>query len=135
MKSSIKNNGVHYSPVKLVNLMDFDPKKLGVNVVGTDELSICYVTYDDAPLYLVVDDVKRFIEENSDAKYLTVNFMSKSFIYDSLWKEIGKLCGVVNDFDKDYNVIMFESSDEVNGMININTMTIIVTAVFKDGAN
>ena len=29
---------------------------------------------------------------------------------------------------------MFESSDDVRGMININSMTIIVKAVFKDGA-
>ena len=132
---SIKNNGAHYLSVKLVSLVDFNPKKLGVNVVGTEELSIYYVKYDDAPFYLLVDDVKGFIEENSGAKYLTVSFMNKNFMYDSLWKEIGKLCGVVKDFDKDYNVIMFKSDDEVNGMININTMTIIVKCVFKDGAN
>ena len=84
---------------------------------------------------MVIDDVKGFIEENSGAKYLTVNFLSKSFMYDSVRKEIGRLCRVVNDFDKDYNVIMCESSDDVVGMINISTMTIIVKAVFKDGAN
>ena len=49
-------------------------------------------------------------------------------------ERIGRLCEVVNDFDKDYNVIMFESSDDVRGMININSMTIIVKAIFKDGA-
>ena len=108
MKSlSIKNSSTYYPPVKLVNLIDFDPKKLGVNVVGSDELRIYYVTYNNAPFYLVVDDVKGFIEENSGAKYLTVSFRSKNFMYDNLWKEIGRLYGVVNDFDKDYNVIMF----------------------------
>ena len=90
---------------------------------------------DDAPFYLVVDDVKGFIEEIRGAKYLTISFMNKNFMYDSLCKEIGRLCGVVKDFDKDYNVIMFESDDEVDGMINISTMTIIVQAVFKNGAN
>ena len=70
MKSlSIKNNGAHYSPVRLVNLMDVNPKKLGVNVVGTEELSIYYVRYDDAPFYLVVDDVEGFIEENRKRIY------------------------------------------------------------------
>ena len=70
MKSlSIKNNGAHYSPVRLVNLMDVNPKKFGVNVVGTEELSIYYVRYDDAPFYLVVDDVEGFIEENRKRIY------------------------------------------------------------------
>ena len=136
MKSlSIKNNGAHYSPVKLISLMDFDPKKLDMNVIGTEELSIYYVKYDDASFYLVVDDVKGFIEEKSGAKYLTVSFLDKKFMYGSVWKEIGRLCGVVNDFDKDYNGIMFESSDNVVGMINISNMAIIVKAVLKDGSN
>ena len=85
MKSlSIKDNGAHYSSVKLINLLDFNPKKLGINRVGTEELSIYYVNYDDAPFYLVVDDVEGFIEENSGAKYLTVNFLSKNFMCDSV---------------------------------------------------
>ena len=107
MKSlSIKNSCTYYPPVKLVNLMDFDPKKLGIDIVGTEEPSIYYVTYDNAPFYLVVDDAKGFIEENSGVKYLRVSFRSKNYMYDNLWKKIGKLCGVVNDFDRDYNVIM-----------------------------
>ena len=135
MKTLCIKNYVHsYSPVKLVNLIDFDPKELGINKVGTEELGIYYVKYDDAPFYLVVDDVKGFFQENSGAKYLTVSFVNKEFMYDRVWKEIGRLCGLVNDFDKDYNVIMFESSDDVRGMININSTTIIVKAVFKDGA-
>ena len=118
MKSlNIKNCSTYYPPVKLVNLMDFNPEKLGIDVVETDELSIYYVTYDNYPFYLVVGDVRGFIEENGGAKYLTFSLRNKNFMYDNLWKEIKRLCGVVNDFDKDYNVIMFESSDDISGMI------------------
>ena len=134
MKSlSIKNSGAYYLPVKLVNLIDVDVKKLSINHVGSEELGIFYVEYDDAPIYLVVDDVKGYIEENSGAKYLTVSFMNKNSMYNRVWKEIGNLCGVVGDFDKDYNVIIFESGDEVRSMINISVMTIIVGADY--GAN
>ena len=137
MKSlSIKNNSTYYPPVKLVNLIDVNPEKLKINVVGTDELSIYYVAYDNAPFYLVIDDVGGFIENNSGAKYLTFSLKKgMNSVYDNLWKEIGKSCGVVNDFDKDCNTVMFESDGDVSGNINIDTMTIIVKAVFKDGAN
>ena len=104
---SIKNYVHSYPPLKLVNLIDFDPKKLGINKVGTEELGIYYVKYDDAPFYLVVDDVKGFIEESSGGKYLTVSFLNKDFMYDRVWKESVRLCRVVNDFDKDYNVINY----------------------------
>ena len=124
MKSlSIKNSSTYYPPVKLIDLIDFNPKKLGINIVGNEELSIYYVTYDNYPFYLVVADARGFIEENSGAKYLTFSLRNgMNCVYDNLWKEIGKLCGVVNDFDKEYNVIMFESDDDVSGIINISTM-------------
>ena len=36
MKSlNIKNGSTYYPPLKLVNLMDFNPEKLGINLVGT----------------------------------------------------------------------------------------------------
>ena len=135
MKSlSIKNNNPYLSPVKLVNLIDFDPKKLSINVAGTEELRIYYVKYDDARFYLVVDDVKGFIEENSAAKYLTVSFLNKNVMYTREWDEIKKLCRI-DAFSKYYSVMMFESSKDVVGMINISTMTIIVKAVFRNGSN
>ena len=62
---SIKNTSKYYPPVKLVNLIDFNPEKLGINVVGNEDLSIYYVTYDNDPFYLVIDDARGFIEENS----------------------------------------------------------------------
>ena len=87
MKSlSIKNSGTYYPPVKLVNLMEFNPEKLGINVVGSDELSIYYITYDNDPFYLVVDDVRGFIEENSGAKYVTYSLRNKNYVCDNLWK-------------------------------------------------
>ena len=89
MKSlSIKNSGTYYPPVKLVNLIDFDPKKLKINVVGSDELSIYYVTYDNAPFYLVVVDARGFIMNNIGAKYLKFSLKNgMNCVYDNLWKK------------------------------------------------
>ena len=83
---NIKNSSTYYSPVKLVHLIDFNPDKLGINVVqGNDELSIYYVTYDNDPFYLVVDDARGFIENNSGAKYLTFSLRKgMNCVYDNL---------------------------------------------------
>ena len=76
MKSlAIKNTNHYIPPVKLVNLIDIDVSKLNVNHVGTDELGIFYVEYNDAPLYLVCDNVVGFVEENDGKKYLTFSLM------------------------------------------------------------
>ena len=123
MKSlAIKNTNNYIPSVKLVNLIDIDVNKLSVNHVGTDELGIFYVEYNDAPLYLVCDNVIGFIEENDGEKYLTFTLMKNNKLYDNIWNQINKLCNVNKDFDKDINVIMFESDDKINGKIMIVTM-------------
>ena len=61
--------------------------------------------------------------------------MKNNKLYDNIWKQNNKLCNINKDFDKDINVIMFESDDKINGKIMIDTMTIVIKSVFKDNAN
>ena len=75
---NIKHNNPYLVPAKLVNLLDFNPKKIDVNVLGNEELNIFYVKYDGSPLYLVIDDIRGFFEENSGAKYLTLFFLKEN---------------------------------------------------------
>ena len=93
-----------------------------------------YVEYNDAPLYLVCDNAIGFVEENDGDKYLTFSLMNNNKLYDNIWNKLKELCNVNKDFDKDYNVVMFESDDKINGKIMIDTMTIIIKSVFKDGS-
>ena len=49
---------------RLINILDFNPKKLSIQKVCTinDEIeSIYYVKYDENPFYLVIDDLKGFL--------------------------------------------------------------------------
>ena len=71
---NIKQNNPYLLPAKLVNLLDFNPKDMSMNVLGNEELDIFNVKYDSSPLYLAIDDIRGFIEENSGAKYLTIVF-------------------------------------------------------------
>ena len=69
-------------------------------------------------------------------------------MYTRVWEEIKKVINKVinkvadtcsalvstsrnklDDFSKDYSVIMFESDDDVNSMINIRSLTIIIRSV------
>ena len=62
---NIKQNNPFLLPAKLVNLLDFNPKDMSMNVLGNEELDVFYVKYDGSPLYLVTDDIRGFIEQNS----------------------------------------------------------------------
>ena len=89
---NIKNNNP-YLFVKLFNILNFDPKKLDIQKEGTDEIGIYYINYDKNPFYLVIDDLKGYLEENDDNKYLTMIFTSKSqkMMYTEYGKKLKKL--------------------------------------------
>ena len=62
---NIKNNNP-YLLAKLFNIFNFNPKKLNIQKEGTDEIGIYYINYDKNPFYLVIDDLKGYLEENDD---------------------------------------------------------------------
>ena len=57
-----------------VNRFSFNPKKLSVEKVGSDDLGIYYIYYDEDSLYLVIDDLKGYFDKNYDSgnKYLNL---------------------------------------------------------------
>ena len=85
----IQNNNP-YLFAKLVDILDFNPKKLNIQKEGTDQIGIYYINYDKNPFYLVIDHLKGYLEENDDNKYLTMIFTSKSqkLMYTRIWEEI-----------------------------------------------
>ena len=75
---------------KLVNIFDFDSKRLSIEKARISETCICYIKYDKDPFYLVIDNLKGYFEQNDDNKYLTMIFTSKSqkMMYTRIWEEI-----------------------------------------------
>ena len=111
---------------------------MNIQKEGTDEIGIYYIDYDKNPFYLVIDDLKGYLEENDDNKCLMMIFTSKSqkMMYARVWEEIKKVINEVadnklGDSSKDYSVIMFDSDDvlPLNSMINIRSLTIIIKSV------
>ena len=75
---------------KLVNIFDFDSKRLSIEKARISETCIYYIKYDKDPFYLVIDNLKGYFEQNDDNKYLTMIFTSKSqkMMYTRIWEEI-----------------------------------------------
>ena len=59
-------------PKRIINLLDFDPKKLGIykelnsinnipDVSSKDLIEVYEVRYDDGGFYLVIDDIKGYL--------------------------------------------------------------------------
>ena len=123
-----------------VNIFSFNPKKLSVEKVGSDDLGIYYIYYDEDSFYLVIDDLKGYFEKNHDNgnKYLNLLYKDKKQeqIFDSIWNKIRELISEADKFDdysKKYTVVSFESDNNLtyNTTIDISNLSIVIRSVFK----
>ena len=132
---------------RLVNILDFNPKKLSIEKVGaiTDELErIYYIKYGGDPFYLVIDDLKGYFKysKEKDGKELEfiIEDQRKRKIYNQIWDKIKELINNIDgvnfrfsDYSRDRNVIRFNTDDTLplDAMVSVYSMTIIIGSVYK----
>ena len=136
------NNG------QLVNIFDFNPKKLSIKKV-TDAASddpeyIYYVKYDKDPFYLVIDDLKGYFRyyKEKDKKELEfiIEDQVQAKIYNQIWDKIKELINNVDgvnfefsDYFKNRVIIRFDTDDtlSLDSMVNVYSMTIFIKSIYR----
>ena len=120
---NIKNR-THYFGDDLINLKNFDLSLLNLHKKSLMDISIYYIEYITTksisdyknitsvnPLYLIINDVDGYIEENDKNKYLSFasidNNKEVSKKYIKLWDEVKYHIQTINDdefdeYGKDY---------------------------------
>ena len=132
---------------RLVNILDFNPKKLSIEKVCAinDELeSIYYVKHGGDPFYLAIDDLKGYFKyfKEKDRKELEfiIEVHKKRKIYNQIWDKIKELINSVDgvnfefrDYFRDHGVIRFDTDDTLPSytMISVYSITIVIRSVYK----
>ena len=110
---------------QLVNILDFNPKRLSIEkvcAINNKLERIYYVKYDKDPFYLVIDNLKRSFKysKEKDGKELEfiIEDQRQTKIYNQIWDKIKELINsvdVVNfrfsDYFRDRDVIRFDTDD------------------------
>ena len=134
-------NNLSANRPKIINIQDFDFKKLSIVEINNNKT---HFYYDHNPFSLSIDNLKGYFEEHDDKnnivgrvkdkdnilgkakkiKYLTIIFTSEyqKLMYTKIFKKNNK------DVNKDYVKIKFESNDNVslNILVNIHTLILVV---------
>ena len=131
----------------MVNILDFNPKKLRFEKVGAinDELErIYYIKYGGDPFYLVIDDLKGYFKysKEKDGKELEfiIEDQRKRKIYNQIWHKIKELINNIDgvnfkfsNYSRDRNVIRFNTNDTLPlyTMVSVYSITIVIRSVYK----
>ena len=130
-------------PKRIINLLDFDPKKLGIytelnsisntpDASSKDLIEVYEVRYDDGGFYLVIDDIKGYFNINDNVGsilnlILTDDQKNK---YHQVWKEIFKK---VNDGNGELilheKIRLIDSNFPIEKISKIHSITIVIKSL------
>ena len=147
---------------RLVNILDFNPKKLSIEkvcAINDEQEHIYYIKYDREPFYLVISDLKGYFkyskekntaepsssERNSLEHRKELEFIiedqKQAKIYNQKWNKIKELINSVDgvnfgfsDYFRDHGIIIFNTDDTLplEDIVSISSITIIIRSVYRD---
>ena len=143
--------------VQLVNILDFNPKKLStekVCAIDDEQEHIYHIKYGGDPFYLVINDLKGYfkyskekntIEPSSSEHKKELEFIiedqKQAKIYNQIWNKIKELINSVDgvnfgfsDYFRDHGIIIFDTDDTLplENIVSIYSITIIIESVYRD---
>ena len=133
---------------RLVNMLDFNPKKLSIEkvcAINNDEQEhIYYIKYGGDPFYLVINDLKGYFmyskEHKKDLKFI-IEDQKQAKIYNQIWNKIKELINSVDgvnfgfsDYFRDHGIIIFDTDDTLplEDIVSVHSITIIIRSVYRD---
>ena len=84
-------------PAKIINLLDFDPKKLSISntpdASSKDLIEVHEVRYDDSGFYLTIDNIKGYfnLDDNNSGILDMILTDDQKNKYHQVWKEVLKM--------------------------------------------
>ena len=84
-------------PAKIINLLDFDPKKLSISntpdASSKDLIEVHEVRYDDNGFYLTIDNIKGYfnLDDNNSGILDIILTDDQKNKYHQVWKEVLKM--------------------------------------------
>ena len=132
-------------PKRIINLHDFDPKKLSIytelnsisntpDVSSKDLIEVYEVRYDDGGFYLVIDDIKGYfnIDDNVGSILSMILTDDQKNKYHQVWKEIFKK---VNDGNGELilheKIRLIDSNFPIEKIFKIHSITIVIKSLIK----
>ena len=140
---------------RLVNILDFNPKKLSIEkacAINGEQEHIYYIKYGGDPFYLVTNDLKGYFkyskeknttkpsEHRKELEFI-IEDQKQAKIYNQIWNKIKELINSVDgvnfgfsDYFRDHGIIIFDTDDTLplEDIVSIYSIAIIIRSVYRD---
>ena len=133
---------------RLVNILDFNPKKLSIEkvcAINDEQEHIYFIKYGGDPFYLVINDLKGYFKYSKEKNRKELEFIiedqKQAKIYNQIWNKIKELINSVDGVNfgfsvyfRDHGIIIFDTDDTLplEDIVSIYSITIIIESVYRD---
>ena len=124
------------TPARLVNLLDFEPKKLSIETEGNanNNMKFHNVRYENGGFYLTIDNLRGYFNFNNNLGTLTMLFddIDLENKYHKVWKDIFKIINGEHGELKLYEKIRLYYNDlPIKQMLKIHLITVAVKSLIE----
>ena len=133
------------TPTKIINLLDFDPKKLSIDkelnsisnkpdASSKDLIEVHEVRYDDGGFYLTTDNIKGYfnLDDNNSGILDMILTDDQKTKYHQVWKEVFKNVNDGNGELKLHEKIrLFDSNLPIEKIFKITSITIVIKSLIE----
>ena len=124
------------TPARLVNLLNFEPKKIIIETEGNanNNMKVHNVRYENGGFYLTIDNLRGYFNFNNNLGTLTMLFddINQENKYHKVWKDIFKIINGGHGELKLYEKIRLYYNDlPIKQMLKIHLITVVVKSLIE----
>ena len=132
-------------PKRIINLLDFDPKKLSIytelnsinntpDASSKDLIEVYEVRYDDGGFYLVIDDIKGYFNINDNVGSILSMILTdeQKNKYHQVWKETFKNVNNENgELMLHEKIRLIDNNFPIEKIFKIRSITIVIKSLIE----
>ena len=130
------DNNLWATPAKLVNLIDFEPKKISIKTENNtnNNIKVHNIRYENGGFFLTINNLRGYFNFNNNRGILTMLFddINKQSKYYQVWKDIFKIINRGQGELKLHEKIRFYDIDlPIKQLFKINSITVVIQSLIE----
>ena len=124
------------TPARLVNLLDFEPKKISIETENNtnNNIKVHNIRYENGVFYLTINNLRGYFNFNNNLGTLTMLFddINKQNKYYQVWKDIFKIINRGHGELKLHEKIRLYHNDlPIKQVFEIHSITVVIKSLIE----
>ena len=125
------DNNLWATPAKLVNLIDFEPKKISIKTEKNtnNNVKVHNIRYENGGFYLTINNLRGYFNFNHNRGLLTMLFddINKQNKYYQVWKDIFKIINRgQGELKLREKIRLYDIDLPIKQLFKINSITVVI---------